>query len=129
MAWGNFVLDKGMDCAAAITKFRCVKFSANETVTPVTAITDTIAGVAQFSVSAAEILKGKGSDTRMIGVTEAEASVAIAVGQRCTLETDGRVSAEVGASGKRIVGLCVGSPASTAGDRIAMLVLLGGGVA
>ena len=129
MAWGNFLLDKGHDCAAAITKFRCVKFSANETVTPVTANTDEIAGVAQFSVSAAEILKGKGSDTRMAGVSEAEATGAIAVGVRCTLEADGRVSALVGSSGKRIVGVCVGSPSTNAGDRIAMLVLLGGGVA
>lgn len=129
MAWGNFVIDKGHDCSAAITKFRAVKFTANETVGPVTGNTDEIAGFAQFSVSTAEIAKGKGSDTRMIGVTEAEASGAIAVGKRCTLESDGRVSELVGSSGKRIVGVCVGTPATNAGDRIAMLVLLGGGVA
>jgi hypothetical protein len=34
-ATGNFVLDKGYRAAGAITKFRAVKFSANETVTPV----------------------------------------------------------------------------------------------
>jgi len=129
MAWGNFILDKGHDCAAAVTKFYCVKFSANETVTPVTGNTDEIAGVAQFGVTTAEIAKGKGSDTRMAGVSEAVAVGAIAVGIRCTLEADGRVSALVGSSGKRIVGVCVGSPATNAGDRIAMLVLLGGGVA
>jgi hypothetical protein len=129
MAWGNFVLDKGFDVASAITKYRCVKFTANETVGPTTAITDQIAGVAQFGVTAGEILKGKGSDTRMIGVSEVEAGGAIAVGVRCQLETTGVVTAEVGASGKRIVGICVGTPSTNSGDRIAMLILLGGPLA
>lgn len=123
MAWGNFLLDKGFNAAAAMTKFRAVKFSANETVTPVTAATDDICGFAQFSVSAADILRGKGASVRMLGVTEAEASGAIAVGDWVTLEADGRVSSLVNASGKTIVGKCVGTPASVAGDRIALLVL------
>lgn len=121
MAWGNFILDKGFDAAAAITKYRAVKFAANETVGPVTGDTDDIAGFAQFSVSAAEILKGKGASVRMLGVTEAEATGAIAVGQFCTLTPDGRVSALV--SGKKVVGKCVGTPSTNAGDRIAMLIL------
>jgi hypothetical protein len=36
-ATGNFLLDKGYDAAAALTIYRAVKFSAEETVTPVTA--------------------------------------------------------------------------------------------
>lgn len=120
MAYGNFVLDKGYAAAAALTKFRAVKFSASETVTPVTAITDRIVGFAQFSVSAAEILKGKGSLVRVDGITEAEAAGAITLGAQVQLENDGRVSALVGASGKRIVGVCVGHPATNAGDRIAL---------
>lgn len=129
MAWGNFVLDKGFDAAAALSKFYAVKYSANQTVTPVTANTDEIAGFSQFGVTADEITQGKGASVRMIGVTEAVASGAIAVGKRCTLEADGRVSVLVAASGKRIVGVCVGTPATNANDRIAMLVLLGGDVA
>jgi hypothetical protein len=129
MAWGNFILDSGFDAAAALTKFRLVKLSAAETVTPVTAITDIPIGVSQFGCSAAEILKGKGGSIRLMGVSEVEAAGAIAVGQRCQLETTGRVSAEVGASGKRLVGVCVGHPSTNAGDRIAMLFLVGLGLA
>jgi hypothetical protein len=129
MASGNFVLDKGYDAAAAITKFRFVKFSAAQTVTPVTGITDNPVGVAQFAVTAAEILKGKGTDVRVLGISEVEAAGAIAVGDMCTLETNGTVSSLVGSSGKRIVGKCMGFAAANAGDRISMLVIHGGGLA
>jgi len=129
MAYGNFVLDKGYRAAAAITKFRAVKFSAAETVTPVTANTDQIAGFAQFTVATAEIARGKGCLTRTMGITEAEATGAIAVGNQVQMESDGRVSAAVGASGKRIVGRCVGHASTNAGDRIALHLTLNGGVA
>lgn len=130
MASGNFVLDKGYNAAAALTKFRAVKFSGNaEEVTPVTAITDKPAGWAQFGVSSAEIADGKGCTCRLMGITEAEAAGAIAVGVECQLEADGRVSALVGASGKRVVGMCVGEAAANAGDRITMLMYRGGGLA
>lgn len=127
MAHGNFVLDKGYDAAAAITKFRAVKFSAAETVTPVTADTDVIAGFAQFSVSTAEIAKGKGASVRQGGITEAEATGAIAVGQLVTLAADGRVTAAT--SGDRVVGTCVGVPSTNAGDRIALAVVMSGPLA
>jgi hypothetical protein len=120
MAYGNFDLDKGYNAAAAITKFRAVKFSAAETVTPVTAIADRPIGWAQFTVTTADLARGKGASVRVDGITEAEAAGAIAVGVQCQLETDGRVSAAVGASGKRLVGMCVGHAAVNAGDRIAM---------
>jgi hypothetical protein len=130
MAWSNFVLSKGYNAAAALTRYRAVKYSGNvEEVTPVTAITDYPAGWAQFGVTAAEIADGKGASVMIIGITEAEASTAITVGTMCTLETDGRVSALVGASGKRIVGRCVGSPAAVAGDRISMLIIQNGALA
>lgn len=120
MATGNFVLDKGYRVAAGqtITKFRAVKFSAAETVTPITAITDRVAGVAQFSVSAAELLKGKGATVRVAGQTEAEASGAIAVGAIVGIGADGRV--KTAATGERAIGHCVGHPATNAGDRITL---------
>ena len=120
MASGNFVLDKGYRVAAGqtLTKFRAVKFSAAETVTPVTAITDRIAGFAQFSVSAAELLKGKGATVRVDGQTEAEASGAIALGASVSIAADGRV--KTAATGERIVGHCAGHPATNAGDRITL---------
>lgn len=129
MATGNFILDKGYNAAAAITKFYAVKYSAAETVTPVTANTDLIAGFAQFGVATTEIAKGKGCVVRKEGITEAVASGAIAVGVQVQLEADGRVSALVGASGKRIVGRCVGHPSTNAGDRISLQIDPNGGVA
>ena len=78
MATGNFVLDKGYRAGGAITKFRAVKFSAAETVVAVAAITDRIAGFAQYSVTAPEITKGKGASVRVSGQTEAEAASAVA---------------------------------------------------
>lgn len=130
MAWGNFVLDKGFSPAAALTKFRFCKLSGNvEEVTPITGITDTPIGIPQFTVTTAEIAKGKGASCRVMGVSEVEATGAIAIGTRCQLEADGRVSALVGASGKRIVGLCVGHPSTNAGDRIAMFIYHGAALA
>jgi hypothetical protein len=130
MATGNFVLDKGYKLAAAqtVTKYRAVKFSAAETVTPVTAIGDMIAGFAQFSVSAAELLKGKGVTCRQMGNTEAEAGAAIAVGALCELLADGRVRTATASSAARIVGRCVGHPATNAGDRITLEVIMQGGL-
>ena len=122
-AYGNFVLDKGYDAAAAITKFRAVKFSAEETVTPVTAITDQVIGVEQFGVSAAEILKGKGASVRTDGITEMECSAAIAIGALVSIAADGRC--KTAATGERIVGLCVKATAN-AGERAAVRLRLPG---
>lgn len=124
MASGNFVLDKGYDTAAALTKFRAVKMSGNpEEVTPITANTDEILGFAQFSVSTAEIAKGKGASVRLMGITEAEAVGAINEGDWVTLEADGRVSVLANSSGKTIVGKCVGNASTNAGDRISLWIL------
>jgi D-arabinose 1-dehydrogenase-like Zn-dependent alcohol dehydrogenase len=120
MATGNFVLDKGYRAATAITKYRAVKYSSAETVTPVTAIADRIAGIAQWAVTAAELARGKGTDVRMIGISEAEAASAIALGAEVGLAADGRV--KTAAIGERIIGRCVGHPATAAGDRISLLV-------
>jgi S-adenosylhomocysteine hydrolase len=132
MSWGNFILDKGFDLPAggAVTKFRAVKMTGNsEEVSAVTANTDLIIGFVQFGVTTSEQARGKGASVRVMGVSEAEAVGAIAIGQQVTLEADGRVSALVAASGKRVVGRCVGSPSTNAGDRIALLVNVFGGVA
>lgn len=129
MATGNYVLDKGYVAAAQVSKFKAVKLSAAETVTPVTANSDVVHGWPQFDVLTSEITRGKQASVRVEGITEAVASGAIAVGAICQLEADGRVSTVVGASGKRIVGRCVGSPATNANDRISMLINPNGGVA
>jgi hypothetical protein len=123
MAWGNFVLDKGFRTANAINKYYAVKMDSGNTtgyVTPVTGDTDVVAGFAQFGVSAAEVAKGKGASVRMDGVTVAIASAAVAVGQVVAVDTDGRV--KPAAAGKRVVGICVGHPASNANDQISLMI-------
>lgn len=124
--YGNFVLDKGYDAAAAISIYRAVKFSAEETVTPVTAITDQPAGIAQFAVTAPEIAKGKGASVREMGISEMEASAAVAVGALVTIAADGR--GKTGAAGERIVGVCVKGVAN-AGERMAVRLTLPGPLA
>jgi hypothetical protein len=127
MATGNFVLDKGYRAAGALTKFRAVKFTGPEQVGPVTGIADQIAGFAQFSITAAELAKGKGASVRVAGHTEAEASAAIALGAQCGIAADGRV--KTAAAGERVVGRCVGHPAAVAGDRVTLHVNVHGALA
>jgi predicted RecA/RadA family phage recombinase len=132
MAYGNFVLDKGYDVSAPITKFRAVKYTDTEEVGPVTAEGDAIAGFAQFSVSAAEILKEKGCDVRLEGITEAEVgnTTQIEVGDSVELLADGSVGKASGGGGARVVGVCVGHATANpavVGDRIALRINLDGG--
>jgi len=125
VADSNFVLGRGYDAAAAITKFRAVKLTtAENTVTPVTASTDITVGVAEFDCTAADILKGKGVTVNHIGIVTMEANAAITVGQLVMADTVGR--AIVATSTNRIVGLCVGNPAGGAGERISVLLSLPG---
>lgn len=124
-ATGNFILSKGYDAAVALTKFRAVKFSAEETVTPVTGIADMVIGVAQFGVTTAEILKGKGASVAVEGITEMEASLAIAVGAEVGIATDGRAAAM--GVGVRSVGVCTKGCAA-AGERISVKLNLPGRV-
>jgi hypothetical protein len=123
-ATGNFVMDKGYRAAVPITKFRAVKFSAPETVTPVTAITDEIAGVAQFSVSAAELARGKGTNVRPMGQTEMEASGPIPLNSPVTITATGTAAAA--AAGARVIGVCVGAAAVNAGDRCTVRLSVAG---
>lgn len=124
MATSNFVLDKGYDAGAAITKYRAVKFSAAETVVPVAASTDPVAGIAQYDVTSGEIAKGKGASVRVMGASEMEASAAIAVGALVSCDTSGRAKTAA-ALGERVIGICV-EAAANAGDRIRVQLALPG---
>jgi hypothetical protein len=123
-SWGNFVLDKGMNASAAITKLRAVKLTGEEVVGPVTALGDMVIGVAQYGVTAGEITKGKGCSFRSIGVTEMEADGVIAVGAPVGITNDGRASATI-AAGTRRIGVCVEASAG-AGQRCTVLLNLPG---
>jgi len=122
----NYLQDKGYTAAAALTKFRAVKFSAAETVTPVTAITDVIAGVVQHDVSSAEILKGKGASCAVEGDSLMEAAGAITIGARVCIDNTGK--AITFTAGNRIIGHCV-EAASGAGDYARVHLALNGDVA
>lgn len=113
-AVGNYILDKGFNAAAALTKFRAVKSDGNpEAVTPVTAVTDVVLGIVQHDVTAGEITKGKGASVRMEGISLMEASEAINEGQLISMVTDGRGA--VAAATERVIGVAL-SPAAAAGD-------------
>jgi hypothetical protein len=101
-ATGNFILDKGYAAAAALTKYRAVKFSAEETVTPVTVKTDVVAGITQYDVAAGEITKGKLASVRVDGASEIEASGTCTVGALCGLTANGTVHDAV--TGDRVIG-------------------------
>ena len=125
MADSNFVLSRGYDAAAAITKFRAVKLTtAENTVTPVTSAADVVAGIAEFDCTAADILKGKGVNVIHAGIAQVEASAAIVVGALVGIASDGRAAAS--GAGVRTIGLCVGNPAGGAGERISVLLMMPG---
>jgi hypothetical protein len=103
MATGNFVLDKGYTAASALSVYRAVKFSAEETVTPVTAKTDVVAGVTQYPVAAGEITKGKLASIRVMGATEFAVTGTATVGALAGLNADGTVHDAV--TGDRVIGI------------------------
>jgi hypothetical protein len=109
----NYIQDKGYNAAEALTKFRAVKFTAAETVGPVTADTDVIAGVVQHDVTAAEILLGKGASIAVEGDTLMECTGNIAIGALVVISANGR--ATTGTAGDRVIGHCVEANADGAG--------------
>lgn len=117
-AFGNFLLDKGYDADAAITKFRAVKAgAAAESVTPCTVLGEDGMGISQFGVTAAELAKGKGVDCRKHGISEWEAGGVIAREADVTVDATGRCVAA--AAGQRVWGKAA-QAASGAGVRIAV---------
>lgn len=123
----NYIQWKGYDAAAALIRFRAVKFSAAETVTPVTAITDAVAGVAQVDVTAAEILRGKGASIAVEGDTLMECAGNIAIGARVCINNVGQ--AITFTAGNRVIGHCVEANADGAGGYARVHLDLNGDVA
>jgi Uncharacterized conserved protein (DUF2190) len=119
-SWGNFVLDKGLDADAALTKFRAVKMgAAEESVAPIAASTDVAIGVAQFDVTSQDITNKRGASVRMAGISEMETiGAAIARGAMVSISPNGR--AKTAATGERVIGIALQAGAATAGVRIAV---------
>lgn len=125
-AYGNFVLDKGFKAAAALTKFKAVKGTGtNDEVTPVTADTDVVLGVAQYGVTAGELANQKPASVRMAGITEMEATATIQQGALVCITADG--SANALTSGDRVIGIALADGAS--GTRIPVALALPGYIA
>lgn len=120
----NFVLAKGYPCSAAITKKKAVKFTGDQTVGPVTGAGDNPCGVALFSVSSAEILKGKKASVMTEGRVVMEADGAITIGSKVYLAADGRASAT--ATSATLIGIC-DEPALADGNECSVHLWAGSG--
>lgn len=129
MATMNPGMAKGRDAAGAINKYRFVKLVDTDPGDPIlVAQCDTLGekayGVSMFSVSTAEIDKGKGvsviNDGRMI----LEAGAALAVGD--LVMTDGVGRAVLATSGHVILGEVDADPTvNGAGDQVSVMLASG----
>lgn len=121
MADSNFVLSRGFDAAAAVTKRRFVKLSAVDQVTPVTAASDLVVGVSRYDCTAADIVRGKGVAVDMIGIAEVECSAAITFGNLVGISANGRAAAA--GAGVRTVGMALTTTAN-AGETLTVLLMV-----
>jgi hypothetical protein len=104
-ATSNFLLNKGRRANAALTKKRFVKLtSGSDAVDPCNTAGEMAYGVAVFSVSAAEILKGTLASVQVEGRAVVEASAAINRGQLVSTNNVGK--AKVAVTGEYILGIC-----------------------
>jgi hypothetical protein len=106
----NFVVDKGYDCSAAVTKYRAVKMTAEQTVGPIAAAADLPVGIAQESVAAGDITKGKGCPVAEVGISAFEADAACTAGQRLVVGASGNGTLApqgTASAGTVIVGMCL----------------------
>lgn len=100
----NVVLSKGYDAGGAITKKRFVKISGEQQVVQCSVAGEAALGVSLFSVSAAEILKGKGASVLEMGRAIVEAGAAITVGAKIATDNQGRAITAV--STNNVLGIC-----------------------
>lgn len=118
---------KGKNTSTPLTRKRFVKMDSaatdGETVKAVDTAGEIAYGVSLFSVSAAEINRGKGASVIIEGRAIVEASAAIAVGQLVSTTNDGR--AKVAASGDYILGMC-DEPAAGAGNECSVHLEISG---
>lgn len=127
MPGANFVLDKGYQAAAAITKFQCVKYGAGDQLaTPVTGTNDAVLGVSQEAASAQDATDGRIIDIRLMGITTVVAQVAIARGAKVRAHSTGKVTTLAGTAGlvENIVGIAL-ETVTTDGDWLHVLLTPG----
>lgn len=124
----NFILAKGKNVSGAVTKKRFVKLDTaaadGETVKQCDTLGENGFGVSLFSVSAAEILKGKGASVMIDGRAIVEAAAALVIGTVVTTDAQGR--AAVAGAGNWIMGV-VDEPALGVGQECGVDLTAGGG--
>jgi hypothetical protein len=119
---GNGLLDLGYDAAAAIVQYAAVKMSDDITVTPVTAEGDVWIGIAQWDVSAAEILAGKGASVRLAGTSLVKVGTG-GVTRGTVVAMDANGLAVASNTGARPLGVCLVS--GVANDWVPVLLTPG----
>lgn len=126
-ASSNFVLSKGRRASEAITKKRFVKMVAGGDDEVEMCDTDGEAsyGVAQFSVSTAEMALGKLVSVQVAGRAVVEAGEAIQEGQPVKTMNNGK--AGVATTGDHVLGMC-DEPASADTKECSVLLGVGGPV-
>lgn len=102
----NIEVAKGYDVSGAITKMRFVKEIAGspQTVAQCDTLGERAVGVSMFSVSDAEILRGKGASVILDGIAILESNGAVPEFSLVTTDAVGR--AIVAVSGNWILGVC-----------------------
>jgi len=122
----NVVLDKGYIAAAAVTMYRCVKFSSNvgDAVNHVAALTDQPIGVAQENATAGDATNGRIINVRHLGISFVRASGALAtIGIAVSADANGRAVAS-GANLNPRLGILL-TPAGALDDLVAVLLCIG----
>lgn len=115
----NPLLMKSFTAAAAISAYRIVKFSAADTLTPATAVTDSMVGVCSDVAPAL----GERFDAVLLGIAFVEAGAAIALGAMVTCDGVGRGVTAAPAAGvnNRVIGVAL-EAAAAAGDVVRVLL-------
>lgn len=123
----NIGAAKGKNTSTPLTKKRFVKLdsaaSDGETVMAVDTAGELAYGVTLFSVSAAEISRGKGASVITEGRAILEAAEAIAVGDLVSADNLGR--AQVANTGDYIMGMC-DEPAAALGNECSVRLEIAG---
>lgn len=132
---GNFVLDKGWkvlstynsSAAAGVTKYRGVKFASTDHIDLNVAATTIGLGVVQEDIDAAKVATGKAvANVRMMGITKMVIQTAASIAVNSLITVGNAGGAVNAASTNKVVGICVGAPATpAAGDLIDVLLTPG----
>jgi hypothetical protein len=126
MSGSNFILDKGFKIAAPATKYQLVKFgSADDTMTPVTGVTDQAMGVLLEDCPTADVTNGRVCDVRLMGLVMVVAGGTITRGNPVRPTSTGAVQAVAGTAGTNEVIVGYAMESAVSGDLFHILLTPG----